>query len=161
MSPYEFGWTFTSMVSKEMNNLPRLPWILIGNWAVARYSAADSILQLTQVSAAGYELRLILSCSWLEFRRLDESCGWFHHTADSSFSDWTRVAANSILQLFRIPAAGCKLWLTLSCSWLESQRLDTSYSWFHPAADYELRLILSCGWLKIRRLDSTCGWLIL
>ena len=72
------------MVSKEMNNLPRLLWIFIGNWAVARYSAADSILQLTQVSAAAHELRLIVSYDWLEFQQLDTSCDWFYPAADSN-----------------------------------------------------------------------------
>ena len=134
MSPYEFGWTFTSMVSKEMNNLPQLPWIFIGNWAVARYSAADSILQLTQVSAAGYELRLILSCSWLEFRRLDKSWGWFYPAADPSSGGWTRVTADSILWLTWVPAARYELRLILPCSWLEFRRLDESCSWFYPAA---------------------------
>ena len=34
-----------------------------------------------------------------------------------------------------------KLWLTLSCGWLKSWRLDRSYSRFHPEAGYKLRLI--------------------
>ena len=88
-----------------MNNLPRSPRIFIKNWTAACYSAADSILQLIRVPAAGYELRLILSHDWLEFRRLDTSCGWlefwqldtscgwFHHTADSSSSGWIGVVA--------------------------------------------------------------------
>ena len=141
--------------------------------------AADFILQLTRVLAAGYELRLILSCGWLElwrldtscgfiflflfffiypiliwlfnsshscleFQRLDRSCGWFHHTADSSSSGWIGVAVNSILQLFRIPAAGYKMWLTLFCSWLECRWLDTSYSWFHLAAGYYKFYCIRC-----------------
>ena len=114
--------------------------------------AADSTLRLTRVPAARYKLRLIPSHGWLEFRRLDRSCGWFHHTADSSSRSWIRVAADSILRLFRVPAAGYELWLTLSCGWLQFRRLDTSYSWFHPAAGYGLRLFYlaadsrSAGW---------------
>ena len=50
--------------------------------------AADSILQLTLVLAAGYEFRLILSCGWLEFRRLDTSCSWLCPTADLSSGGW-------------------------------------------------------------------------
>ena len=80
MSPYELGRAFTSTVSKKMNNLPRSTldfhrelscgllqygWFYpttdssSGGWI--RF-AADSFLRLTQVSAAGYELRLILFC---------------------------------------------------------------------------------------------------
>ena len=66
--------------------------------------AADSILRLTLVPTAGYELRLILSCDWLEFQwlnmtyswfilQLTTSCGWFCPAADSSFGGWTRNAA--------------------------------------------------------------------
>ena len=119
--------------------------------------AVDSILRLTWVPAAGYELWLIPSPGWFEFQQLDRSCGWFYHTTYSSSSGWTWVAADSILWLFQVMAAGYELWLTLSCGWLESRRLDSSYSWFHPAADYELQLILPCGWLKICWLDSTCN----
>ena len=45
----------------------------------------DYILRLTRVPAAGYDLRLIPSCGWLELRRLDTSCSWFYPAADSSF----------------------------------------------------------------------------
>ena len=41
--------------------------------------------------------------------------------------------------------------LTKSCSWLEFQKLNTSYSWFHPSVDYDLRLILCCGWLELQQ----------
>ena len=98
--------------------------------------AADSILQLTQVSLADSILRLTMSCGWLEFRQLGTSYSWLHPTADSGSSSWIRLKADSILRL------------TISCDWLDFLRLDTSYSWFHPGADYELRVILSCGWLE-------------
>ena len=116
-------WTLTSTVSKEMNNLSRLARIWTGNWAAACYScgwfypmtdssscdgirvASDSILRLTWVLATGYELRLILSRSWLELRRLDTSCSWLYPAADSSFGCWMRVAADSILRLTWVPAA--------------------------------------------------------
>ena len=155
-------WTFTSTVSKEMNNLPRLPWILMGNWAVACYScvwfypttestsggwirvAADPILRLTQVPAAGYKLRLILSCSWLEFWLLNTSCGWFSPTVDSSSGGWIRVAADYIMWLARIPAVGYKLRLIPSHGWLEFQQLDTSCGWFHPTA-----VPSSGGWIPV------------
>ena len=144
MSPYELGWALTSTVSKKMNNLLQLPQIFIGNWAAAGYSATDSILWLTRVPVAGYKLQLILSCSWLECRQLDKRCGWFYPAADSSSDDWIRVAADSILQLTQIPAAGYELRLILSCGWLEFLFLDTSCGWSYPAADS------SCGsWIWV------------
>ena len=147
-------------------------------------------------TATGYELQLILSCSWLEFRRLDTSCSWLYPAADSSCGCWMRVATDSILRLTWVPAAGNKLQLIPSYSWLEFWWLDRSCGWFHhtadsgssgwirvaadsilrlfrvPVARYELQLIPSCGWLrvaavlycrwlKICLLDSTYGWHIL
>ena len=163
MSPYKLGWTFTSMVLKQMNKLPRLPWIVMANWPKACYNAVDSILRLTWVPAARYELQLILSYDWLKFRWLDTSCGWFYLATDSNSGGWIRVAADSIL-------------------WLEFWWLDTSRSWFYPAADSssggwmqvaadsilrltrvlatgcELRLILSCNWFEFHQLDKSCSW---
>ena len=70
---------------------------------------ADSILQLTRVPAAGYNLRLIPSCGWLwvaadssssirvtadSILRLTTSWGWFYPAADSSSAGWTRLAAD-------------------------------------------------------------------
>ena len=89
------------------------------------------------------ELRLILSYGWLEFRRLNKICGWFHHMADSSSSGWIRVAADYILRLFQVLVARYELQLIPSCDWLR------------------VVAVLSCGWLNICRLDSTCGWHIL
>ena len=139
--------------------------------------AADSILQLTQVSLAGYELLLTQSHNWLEFRWLDTSYSWLLPTANSSSGSWVRLKTDSILRLtmscgwlefrqlgtsyswlhptadwsssswIRLKADSI-LRLTISCDWLDFLRLDTSYSWFHPGADYELRVILSCGWLE-------------
>ena len=93
-------------------------------------------MRLTRVPAAGYELRLTPSHSWLEFRRLDTSCGWLrptadwslaagyelqltHPTAGSSPGGWTRLKTDSILHLTRVPAAWYELQLILSCGWLE------------------------------------------
>ena len=122
-----------------------------GDWIQV---AADSILRLTRVSAAEYELRLIVSCGWLEFRRLETSCGWFHHTADSSSAGWIGVVADSITRLTRVPAAGHELRLIPSYCYFEFRWLDTSNSWFHPAAGYELQLFYlvadsrSAGWIR-------------
>ena len=67
-----------------------------GNWMQV---TVDSILWLTRVPEVGYELRLILSCGWLEFRVLDTSYSWLHPTADSSFGGWIQLKFNSILWL--------------------------------------------------------------
>ena len=70
---------------------------------------ADSILLLTRVPVAGYELRVTPSHGWLEFRRLDTSSGWFYSAADSSSGGLVRVAVDSILRLTRVLCFNCKL----------------------------------------------------
>ena len=97
--------------------------------------AADFILRLTRVPAAGYKIPLIPSYGWLGFRWLDRSCGWLRPTSDSSSSGWIRVAADSVLRLIWVLAAGYELQLTPSYDWLEFRWLDTTSAWFHPAAD--------------------------
>ena len=138
------SWSVTSTVLKEMNNLSWLPRIFIGNWAAACYGcgwfypaagpncenwirvAPDSILRLTWVPAAGYELRL----SWVPAAgcnlRLDTSCGWFYPAANSSSGVWIWVADDSDPRLTRVPTAGYKLHLTTSNKWLEFGRLYTT-----------------------------------
>ena len=78
---------------------------------------ADSILPLTQVPVAGYELRLTPSHSWLKFLRLDTSCCLLCPMTDLSLNSWIQVTAYSIYD------------------WLESPWLDTTLCWFHPATD--------------------------
>ena len=85
--------------------------------------AADCILRLTQVSVAGYELRL------------DKSCGWFYPTTYSSSGGWIRVAADSITWLIRVPVSGFRLWLLLQEAWRSLKKLQDS----------------SCDWFKLRR----------
>ena len=91
-----------------------------GNWIRV---AVDSILQLILVPAAGYELWLILSCGWIEFRQLDTSCSWLCPMADSYSGGsrrltgdlscgWLRVLTNSILRLNQVPATGLEMQLT-------------------------------------------------
>ena len=81
-----------------------------GGWiqvvAVSRFGGwkqvmADSILRLTLVPVATYDLHLTQSCGWLEFRRLNTSYSWFHPAADcelglilSISAGWTRLATN-------------------------------------------------------------------
>ena len=114
-----------------MNNLPQLPRIFIGNWGAACYSSSwfypaahsssggwmpvadDTILWLTRVPAAGYELQLsrLLAVK-------SSSSGWIQLTADSSSGGWIRVAADSILRMTRAPAPGSDLSLIPSWGWL-------------------------------------------
>ena len=139
-STYPLMFVHFEHVYKEINSLPRLPRILIGNWAAAFYS-----------------------CGWFESRRLDKSYGWLHPRADSSSGGWIRVADDSILRLTRVLVARYELRLTPSNGWLEFQRLDRSYSWlefwrldttwgwFRPAADHVLRLTrVPVAWLDLR-----------
>ena len=77
-------WSFTSTVSKEMNNLRRLLWIFIGNWvAAACYSYGWFY--------PGYELQLTTSYGWLEFRRLDTT----YAATDSSCNGWFETCDQS------------------------------------------------------------------
>ena len=148
------SWSFPSTVLKEMNTLPWLPRIFIGNWAAACYSCswfypaadpisgdwirvvADYILRPTRSPAASYNLRLSRvpavdsSYDWFELWQRDTKYVWFHPTTDSSSSGWKRVAADSILRLTRVPAARYNLQL----SWF-ILRLTTSCGWFYSAAD--------------------------
>ena len=127
---------------------------------------ADSILQLTWVPAAGYELQLIPSHSWFhhtadssslgwigvvansshgwfEFLRLDTNCDWFHLAAISSSGGWIGVVADSILWLTRVPVAKYELQVIPSWNWVQ------------------VGAVLSCNWLNICWLDSTSSCLIL
>ena len=155
------SWLFTSTVLKEMNNLPWLPRIFIGNCAAVCYSgdwfypAAGYELRLSRVPAAGYKLwlsrllvaryksRLTPSSGCLEFRRLDKGCGCLLPTADLCSGSWIWVTGHYILRLTRVPAAGYDL------------RLIPSWGWLWVATDSILQLT------GVRRLDSTCGWPIL
>ena len=77
-------WSFTSTVSKEMNNLRRLLWIFIGNWvAAACYSYGWFY--------PGYELQLTTSYGWLEFQRLDTT----YAATDSSCNGWFETCDQS------------------------------------------------------------------
>ena len=93
-STYPLMFVHFEHVYKEINSLPRLPRILIGNWAAAFYS-----------------------CGWFESRRLDTSYGWLHPRADSSSGGWIRVADDSILRLTRVLVARYDLRLIPTCGW--------------------------------------------
>ena len=149
---YHFG----SLQRNE--KLASITRIFIENWAAARYSAANSILQLTRVSAAGYELRLILSCGWLEFRRLDTSCGWFYPAADLSSGGWIRVVADSVPRLTWVPVAGYNLRLIPSCGWLWVAGDLNSGGSIQVTVDSILRVTTSCSWFYHAADSSSAGW---
>ena len=115
----------------------------------------DSILLLNRVLADGYELRLLLSCGWLEFQCLDTSCdwlclntsyNWLHPMTESSSGGWMQLEADSILRL------------TMSCGWLEFQCLDTNYSWLHATASSSFSGSIRVTDDSILRLNTRCSW---
>ena len=120
------------------------------------------------------QLRLILSCGWIQVTAVSSPAGWIQITTQLSSGGWIQVTVNST----RVPAAGYGLRSTPSHGCLEFWQLDTIYSWLHSTVEsssggcYDLRLIPSCGWLRVaadsllsltrvRRLGSNCGWPIL
>ena len=119
-APFIPSWSFPSTVLKEMNTLPWLPRIFIGNWAAACYSCSWF-----------YPATDPISGDWIrvELWQLDTRYVWFHPTTDSSSSGWKRVAADCILWL---------TWLDTSSNCLKLWRLDTSRhsgDWARNAAD--------------------------
>ena len=86
---------------QEVNHLTRLTWIII-----------EQLLLVT--AASGCVLRLILSCNWLELRRLDLSCGWFYPVAPrlEQIAVETSYGWNE-LQLTQVAADSCYSWLEL------------------------------------------------
>ena len=130
---------------------------------------ADSILQLTRVPAAGYELQLTPSYGWLEFRRLDRSyrrfilwltgsCGWFYSMADSSSAGWTRNVADLYFNISsEFKDLFCKIHLfLLSTAWFQLPLFQTL-----AAASRTLKK-LEEAWRSFKTLavtDSSCsGW---
>ena len=109
-------------------------------------AGAVSILWLTRYPGAEYELRLILFCGQLEFRRLNTICGCLKSRRLDSSYDWVELRLLDTSYSWLHPMAE-------SYGWLEFQRLDTSYSWFHPKADSSSG---GSAWLTA---DSSCGWL--
>ena len=136
---------------------------------------ADSILQLIWVLVAVYDIRLIPSCGWLEFRRLDTSCSWFH------------PADVYDLPLSRVPPAGLDLRLFYTLIYLVNLRTcsakciifmdcflpsDLSYHWFRlcfllqkpwrslkSLRKLEEVLKLYLGLILVAAADSRCnGW---
>ena len=143
-APFIPSWSFPSTVLKEMNTLPWLPRIFIGNWA-----------------AACYIWGLNTSCGWLYPATNSKSCSFIQFAAVSS------PGGGFKLRLSRVMAAGYKIRLISSYDWLEFQRLETSCGWLHPMTDlagykFQLSQALEAGYKStFRRLGSKCGWLIL
>ena len=122
-------YTYQNLESLLEYHFLKRDWIRIAADSILRLTrvpAAGYELQLSRVPAAGYKLRLIPSYDWLGFRWLDTSCGWLRPTAESSFSGWIRVAADSLLWLTWALAAGYELQLTPSYGWLAFRRLNTT-----------------------------------
>ena len=170
------SWSFTLTVSKEMNMLSRLPRLFIRNWAEACCScdwfypadnssfsgrvqvaavssptgwirvAADFLLMLAPVPAAGCKLWLTPSQGWLEFWQLDTSYSWLHPTDDLSSGGWIRVTDDYILWLTLLPIAGYNLRLIPSCGWLWVAADSSFGCLIRVTADSILRLTTSCGW---------------
>ena len=90
--------------------------------------------------AAGYKFWLTPSYGWLEFRRLDMNCSWFYPEADSSFGDWIRVTADSILRLILIPTLGYNSRLIPFCLWLWVVADSSSRGSIRVTADSILQL---------------------
>ena len=130
LSPRGRG-SFTSAVSKEMNNLPRLPQIFIGNWAAAYYS-----------------------CGWPDLRGLNRSCGWFYPAANRRSGGWIRFATVSSsggwIQV--TTESSCSGWLhptAKSDSWLEFRQLTGV-----PTADWS-----SGSWIQVAAVTSSSEWI--
>ena len=103
-----------------------------GGWI---WVVADSVLQLTRVPAAWYELQLILSCSWLRVVADSSSAGWTRYAAvlffkiSSKFKDFL-FAKYIIFMVYFLP-------------------LDFSYHWFR------LCLLLQEPWRSLKKLEET------
>ena len=98
------------ITTQQENMFPGLLNELLLRWSPKKWTICLDYPRLSW----GIELRLvtvqlILSYDWLQFRRLDASCGWFYPRSDSNSSGWIGVAADSILCLTRVPAAGYEL----------------------------------------------------
>ena len=83
-----------------------------------------------ELSCGLLQLRLILSCGWLEFRKVNKGSDWFYPVANWSSAGSIRVAAVSCpggwiqvtaessssgcikVTVTRVPGAGCELRLT-------------------------------------------------
>ena len=114
------SWSITSTVLKEMNNLPFLFRILIGNRVAACYNC--SWFYPAANSSSG---------GWIRVTAISSLGGWIQATNGSSFGGWIQVMTDSILRLTQVPVTGCELQLTPFHGQLELRRRDTSYSWYH------------------------------
>ena len=116
------------------------------------------------------QLRLILSCHWLDFRRQNTSCsrfypaansnsgGWIQVAAVSSSGGWIQVTADSILLLTPVPAAGYELGLILSCGWLWVAADSSFGGSIWVTADSILWLTISWGWFYPAAVSSSAEW---
>ena len=136
--------------------LTRVP----GDWIQV---VAVSILRLTRVLVAGYELWLCrVQADGYKLRLSRVLVGEHKLQLTPSYGTWMQLKAD------------CILWLAMSCSWLTrvpaaGNKLQLTRA---PEARCKLQLIPSCGWLRVagdsilplirvHRMDSTASWLIL
>ena len=112
-----------------------------------------------ELSCGLFQLRLVRSYFWLEFRRLDTRCSWLYPTFDSSSGDWIRVcgwfypASGSSSAGWIQVAVDSILWLTcVSAAEYDLRLLNTSCGWFYPTADS-----YSGGWIRVA--DDSILWL--
>ena len=114
-----------------------------------------------ELSCGLLQLRLILSCGWLDFR------GPTRVSVAAYDLRLSRVQATGFkLRLSRVPVTGYKLRPTPFYGRLEFQRLDTScgclkfrqlvtsYGWLRPMPDSS-----SGGWIPAAAVSSSGGWI--
>ena len=142
LSPHELSlWQFW----KKWTICLDYPWFSSGIELRLVTVAADSILRLTRVLRTECELRLILFCSWLKFRRLDTSCSCLEfRRLDTSYDLFIYLFNN----LFKVD----KNWLhptadSSSGSWIQVA------TWFYPPADS-----ISSGLIRVAADSSSGGW---
>ena len=107
--------------------------------------------------AAGYELRRILSCGWLEFWRRDMSCGWFYPTTDSSSCGWIWLALDLYLQILsKIKNLFCKthhFYGLFSSGWFQLPLIYVPNAASRCMKKLQaLTNSSSSGWFKLRQL---------
>ena len=103
---------------------------------------ADSILRLTRVPAARYELQLILSCGWLEFYTLIYQVNLRTYSAKYIIFMVCFLPTDFSYHWFR-------LWLLLQESWRSLKKLEEAWRSFKTLAVTDS----SCsGWFELRWL---------
>ena len=133
----------------------------------------DSVLRLTRVPSARYELQVTLSDGWLEFRRLDMSYSWLHPTTDlssgglirltvDSSCGWLRVVADSILRPTRVRPDGLEIRLAYTLIYqVNLKTYSAKYIFFFVlyhlisvTTDSGSALNLEATWRSLKKLEE-------